>query len=326
MSWLDLPKPLIILAPMDGYTTPPFRRFIKKVAPHSIVFSEFLSAALVHKKPSLAEKMFANWPDEAPVVIQLYGKDVEDFRVAAMLAEEKGAAGVDINMGCPAKKVVAHRHGSALMKEIDLACDIIAGMKKAISVPVTVKTRLGWENHDNLIPFAKRLEDHGLDAITIHGRTYHQKFEGEAYWEPIYDLKDSLSIPVFGNGDITTVEEAKARLGNLDGVMVGRGAVSDPWVMEQCVDFFHKGPEHVKVRPFSEKAPYWKNFAAMAVATGSELHACQAFRKYLVRLIKDLGLETDYRKMAVRVETLEQINEVLDRFVDASEKSCILPA
>ena len=326
MSWLDLPKPMVILAPMDGYTKPSFRRFIKRVAPQSIVFSEFLSAALVHKKPSLAEKLFAIWPDEEPVIIQLYGKDVEDFRVAAMLAEERGAAGVDINMGCPAKKVVAHRHGSALMKEIDLACQIIEGMKKAVSVPVTVKTRLGWENHDDLIPFVKRLEDHGLDAITIHGRTYHQKFDGQADWEPIYALKDRLSIPVFGNGDITTVEDAKIKLGNLDGVMIGRGAVSAPWVMEQAVALFHNGPEHVMVRPFIQKAPQWKAFAAMSVETGSELHACQAFRKFLVRLVKDLELEPEYRKMAIRVETLDQINEVLDRFVEATEKRCVVSA
>ncbi len=316
--WLDEKRPLVILAPMDGYTQPPFRRFIKTVAPGSIVFSEFLSAALVHKKPSLAKKLFQMWEDEKPVVIQLYGKDVDDFRVAAMLAEEMGAAGVDINMGCPAKKVVAHRHGSALMKEIDLACDIIGELKNHLSIPVTVKTRLGWENSDNLIPFALRLQDRGLDGITIHGRTYSQKFEGEADWEPIYRLKEALEIPVFGNGDITTACQATEKLGNLDGVMIGRGAIDDPWLMQRVWSAFHDERPDVRDLPFDAKAPYWKRFAEMCVEFGDERPACCAFRKYLVRMVRQLELDADIRRKATSVETLEQIHRVLDLFVTQS--------
>ncbi|CAM2065945.1 tRNA-dihydrouridine synthase [Sulfidibacter corallicola] len=323
MSWLNVSRPMVILAPMDGYTDPPFRRFIKHIEPRAVVFSEFLSAALAAGKPSLAPTMFRVYDDERPVVIQLYGKDPDHFCTAARLAEEQGAAGIDINMGCPAKKVVAHRHGSALMREIDLACDIIRSVKAAVSVPVTVKTRLGWENDRNLIPFALRLQDCGLDAITIHGRTYSQKFDGEADWLPIYALKDALSIPVFGNGDLVTAEQAQAKLGNLDGVMIGRGAVSDPWLLQRVCDGFAGNVGAARrMLPFSHKVKAWKRFAQMAVATNpkSERHACQAFRKFLVRLHKDLGLSPEVRRPAVQVATLEDIERVLDLFLDASQE------
>jgi len=312
--WPRADKPLVILAPMDGYTDPPFRRFVKRIEPRAIVFSEFLSARNVAQKPALADKLFEMYPDERPVVIQLYGKDPDQFAFAARLAEERGAAGIDINMGCPAKKVVAHRHGSALMKEIDLACEIIAAVKRAVAVPVTVKTRLGWEDSRNLIPFIGRLQGEGLDAVTIHGRTYSRKFDGEAEWEPIYALKESLRIPVFGNGDIDSAEKARAKLGNLDGVMIGRAAIADPWLMRRVCDAFYGVRSASAPLRFADKAPLWKDFAAMAVGRGSEFHACCAFRKHLVRLSRDLGLgrDQDVRRRSTRVATLRDIHQVLD--------------
>lgn len=321
-TWLCSKYPQVILAPMDGYTDPPFRRFIKQVAPRAVVFSEFLPSTQIARKPSLAEKLFRIYPDEEPVVIQLYGKDPEDFRIASVLAEEQGASGVDINMGCPAKKVVAHRHGSALMREIDLACEIVAKVKKSVSVPVSVKTRLGWEDERNLIPFVKRLVESGLDAITIHGRTYQQKFEGNARWEPIYDLKAAVGIPVFGNGDITCHQQALEKLGTLDGVMIGRGAIDDPWLLARVCDVF-MGWEPKESIPFSQKAEGWKSFARMMLeyaGVNQERQACQKFRKYLVRLHRELGLAAELRSLAVKVENYAQVVEALDLFASQSEK------
>jgi len=316
--WPHSEHPLVILAPMDGYTKPAFRRFIKAVEPRALVFSEFLPAAMIARKHSLAEQMFRIYPDEKPVVIQLYGKEPEDFRVAARLAEAHGAAGIDINMGCPAKKVVAHQHGSALMKNIDLACRIIAETKGAVAIPVTVKTRLGWEDDRNLIPFARKLQDVGLDAITIHGRTYDQKFEGIADWKPIYQLRRELAIPVFGNGDIDSPDRARDWLGNLNGVMVGRAAIADPWLLRRICDVFEgRRPEPAEL-PFAEKVALWKQFAVWSVADWDEQRACRAFRKYLVRLHKDLGLDAAVRKRAVTVETLEQVLAVLDCMAEES--------
>jgi len=286
------------------------------------VFSEFLSAVQVARKPKLAEQMFRVYADEQPVVIQLYGKEPRDFEIAARLAQDQGAAGIDINMGCPAKKVVAHRHGSALMKEIDLACRIIAQVKNAVTVPVTVKTRLGWEDERNLIPFALKLQEVGLDAITVHGRTYRQRFEGTADWTPIYALKAALNIPVFGNGDIDSAPRALDWLGNLNGVMVGRAALADPWLMCRIRAVFGGGAEPDSDLPFLHKLPYWKSFAEMAVAGHSELHACRAFRKFLVRLVRELRLDTEVRARATRVETLQDIHDVLDLLAEQSQVCC----
>jgi len=317
--WPNCEEPLVLLAPMDGYTSPPFRRFVKAVEPRILVFSEFLPARMVACKPSIAADLFKIYEDERPVIIQLYGKDAKDFSIAARLAEEHGAAGVDINMGCPAKKVVAHQHGSALMKDIDLACSIISQVKAAVSIPVSVKTRLGWEDERNLISFSKRLESEGLDAITIHGRTYQQKFEGVANWAPIYALKESLRIPVFGNGDIDSPERAVSWLQNLDGIMVGRAAVADPWLLCRICDALAGQGVDPSDLPFQSKLALWKRFAEMAVEGRSELHACQAFRKYLVRLVRDLNLSSDVRRQAVSVNSLEEVHQVLDLFSGGCE-------
>lgn len=314
--WFELDRKMVLLAPMDGYTDPPFRRFIKTVAPDAVVFSEFLSAKNVFAKPKLADSLFVVYPDEFPVVIQLYGKEPRHFALAAHLAEERGAMGIDINMGCPAKKVVAHQHGSALMKNIDLACEIVAAVKRAVKVPVSVKTRLGWDDESKLIPFVRQLVDAGLDAITVHGRTYRQRFEGEANYQPIYDLKNAVSIPVFGNGDIDSVDKAQRRLGNLNGLMIGRAAVTDPWLMRDLCDVLHLGMRP-QARRFEDKVGLWKRFAELAVSGGVELYACRAFRKYLCKLVRELGVP-EIRKDAVRVETLTQIHGVLDQLADAT--------
>lgn len=322
LHWPKSERPLVILAPMDGYTDPPFRRFVKKIEPRVVVFSEFLSARLVAQKPALADSLFKIYPDEMPVVVQLYGKDPDDFRKAAVLAEQRGAAGIDINMGCPAKKVVAHRHGSALIKDIDLACGIVAELKAVIGVPLSVKTRLGWENEANLIPFARRLEAEGLDAITIHGRTYSQKFDGEANWEPIYDLKNGLGIPVFGNGDVSSASRALRLLQNLDGLMVGRAAVADPWIMQRICCAFYEGSPPEKAAPFRERAPFWMAFAEMMVSHYQvEHHACRVLRKFLVRLVKDMGLSVEIRRQTTSVSSLADIHRVLDLLVEESAHS-----
>lgn len=318
--WPQHDRPLVILAPMDGYTNPPFRRFVKRVEPRALVFSEFLPAKMIAGNAKLADKLFKIYPDEEPVVIQLYGKDAQDFKSAAILAEERGAAGIDINMGCPAKKVVAHQHGSALMKDIDRSRAIIGEIKSAVSVPVSVKTRLGWEDHRNLIPFSLQLQEEGLDAITIHGRTYRQKFEGLANWEPIYELKQALSIPVFGNGDINGPDRARLCLGNLDGVMVGRAATADPWVMQGIADLFD-GQEPRTMPGFVEKAPLWKTYAALCMEYGTDEYrgAC-AFRKFLVKMVRELGLSMETRRQATSVGSLADIEAVLDLFVEESKR------
>ncbi|MCB1053828.1 MAG: tRNA-dihydrouridine synthase family protein [Acidobacteria bacterium] len=312
MSWPLSSQPLLILAPMDGYTDRAFRTLVKWIEPRTVAFTEFLSAATVAAQPKLAAEWFATTDAEQPVVVQLYGKDPQDFLRAALLAEQYGCAGVDLNMGCPAKKVVAHQHGSALLKNIDLACAIVATLKKHLRVPVTVKTRLGWEDASHLIPFVQRLQDQGLDAITIHGRTYAQKFQGEADWRPIYALKDALNIPVFGNGDVMDGGSALQKLGNLNGVMVGRAATQDPWIMREIGAALWQ--ETSPLPPtLDETAEGWLRFARAAIGDRPEGPACQRMRKFLIQWVRRFGLD-HLRAQATAVNSMADLQAL---FADA---------
>ena len=221
--WSELAKqgPVCALAPMDGYTDSPYRQIVKKIAPSTVCFSEFYSAdGLVHSK-QLQQSALTYNPSEKPLIIQIFGKDPEMFRKAAILIEQAGAAGVDVNMGCPAKKVVKSGHGSSLMINTDTAFRIIEEMNKAVSIPISVKTRLGWNNwEEHLIPFAQGLQNAGAKLLSVHGRTYQQAFDGKADWTGIYELKKHLSIPVIGNGDVLDYDDGMKKLGNLDGFMI----------------------------------------------------------------------------------------------------------
>ena len=217
--WSDLAKqgPICALAPMDGYTDSAYRQIVKQIAPNTVCFSEFYSAdGLVHSK-TLAGTALKHEVNERPIIFQIFGKDPEMFKKAAIMIEAAGAAGVDVNMGCPAKKVVKSGHGSSLMINTDTAFRIIEEMSKAVNIPVSVKTRLGWDNwEDHLIEFAKGLENAGAQLLSVHGRTYKQAFDGKADWTGIYELKKHLSIPVIGNGDVLDYDDGMKKLGNLD--------------------------------------------------------------------------------------------------------------
>ncbi len=207
--WKDLAArgPIVALAPMDGYTDGPYRLTVKRVAPHVVAFSEFYSADGLVRSKHLAKEVLPHDIGERPIVFQIFGKDPETFREAAKIIESYGASGVDINMGCPAKKVVKSGHGSSLMINRDTAFNIVEEMAKAVSIPVSVKTRLGWADDSLLVEFCKGLENAGADLITVHGRTYQQAFAGKADFTGIYRLKQELSIPVIANGDITDYDD-----------------------------------------------------------------------------------------------------------------------
>ncbi|MFA6553752.1 MAG: tRNA-dihydrouridine synthase family protein, partial [Patescibacteria group bacterium] len=199
-NWTQLPRPLVCLAPMDGYTDSAYRRVCKSVNPNIVVFTEFTSAdGLQHSAKKLQEKL-RHEPDEKPIIAQIFGKNAEAFAEAAKYCEEQGFDGIDLNMGCPAKKVVKSEHGVALRKKPDLAFRLVETVVKATTLPISVKTRLGWDSDQDLLDFAKGVESSGASLITIHGRTYKQGFADNADWQPIYELKKKLAIPIVGNG------------------------------------------------------------------------------------------------------------------------------
>ena len=231
----------LFLAPMEDVTDVGFRMLCKRYGA-AMVYTEFVAAeAIIRSIKATLSKMTIN-EEERPVGIQIYGRDVESMVEAAKIVEEVHPDVIDINFGCPVKKVAGKGAGAGMLKNIPLLLDITRNVVKAVKTPVTVKTRLGWDN-DNLIitELAEQLQDCGIQALTIHGRTRSQMYTGEADWTLIGKVKNNprINIPIIGNGDITSPEEAKRAFDEygVDGVMVGRATFGSPWVFKEMREY-----------------------------------------------------------------------------------------
>jgi tRNA-dihydrouridine synthase B len=319
IDWKTLPRPIVALAPMADMTDLPFCLICKDYgAP--IMFREMVSSeAVVRMNPKTLE--MARFDErERPLVQQIFGSDPAVMAEAARIIEERyHPDGIDINMGCPVYNIVSNFNGAALIRDPARATAIIKAMKAAVKVPVSVKTRLGWEADTDCLEFVKVVEAAGADLISMHGRTKMQGYSGVSNWDRIGEARQNTSLPFLVNGDITTPANAKDALkrSGADGVLIGRGALGNPWVFPQMIAALQHGKEPTE--------PTFNERVNVALAH-ARLHVEHYGDRGLVKLRKHLPWYfkkelrndfpwvdfTDLRSKLVRVESVEQLEEIFD--------------
>ena len=314
----------LIMAPMAGVTDGPFRQLVREMG-CCLVFTEMISAdGLVRKKESLL-RIGRN---EHPVLVQLFGSDPETLTRAARMAEATGADGIDINLGCPATQVVDAGAGVELMRFPRKIGRILAKVRKAIAVPLTIKIRSGWDKDQiNAAEISRMAEDCGVDAISIHPRTRAQGFRGRADWNLIKEIKQAITIPVIGNGDVTTPSLAKRMLAETgcDGVMIGRGALGNPWIFDP------KGSEalegrSVEIPSLDEREKVIKqHYFLLQEHYGSE-KATGEIRKHLFWYTRGLPLSASFRSSLGKLQEREVLFEALASYFGRLKRKSTCPS
>lgn len=307
----------LLLAPMEDVTDIGFRRLCKRYGA-AMVYTEFVSAeALVRSVKSTMNKLTIS-DDERPVGIQIYGRDMPQMVEAAKIVEEAGPDLIDINFGCPVKKVAGKGAGAGMLQNIPLLLDITREVVKAVKVPVTVKTRLGW-NSDNLIitELAEQLQDCGIQALTIHGRTRAQMYTGQADWTLIGEVKRNprIHIPIIGNGDITTPEEARQAFEHygVDAVMIGRATFGHPWIFKEIRDYLN-GKEPDPELDFNRKLDILEEQLRINVERIDEYRGILHTRRHLAATPIFKGIP-DFRQTRIamlRASTVDELMAILE--------------
>ena len=305
----------VVLAPMAGVTDFAFRQLVKEFACGLVCAEMVSSKGLIYNNDRTVEMLNIH-PEERPISIQIFGCEPEIMAQAARIVEEKGADIVDINMGCPVPKVVKNQEGSALMKNPQLAREIVQAVVGAVNVPVTVKMRKGWAaNQVNAVELAKIVEEAGAAAVAVHGRTREQYYSGQADWGIIKKVKESISIPVIGSGDVTSPEEAKRMLEetSCDGVMIGRGALGNPRVFSRTVHYLETG-ELLPLPTAKERIKVALRHLELLVQSKGEYIGTREMRKHAAWYTKGLPESAQLRRIINTANTKEELAVILKEY------------
>jgi len=315
---LALPTPLL-LSPLAGYTNLPFRRVIRELGGVGLCTTDLVNARSLLEKNRKALKLIESSPEDTPLAVQLFGAVPGEMAAAAQYLESIGVASVDINMGCPVRKVCQVGGGSAMMTELGRTADLVRGMVNAVRIPITCKMRLGWDDDNLTAPdLARALEDAGATAIMVHGRTRQQGFDGSVNLAGIRRVVAAVRrIPVIGNGDITSPEAARFMLEatGCAGVSIGRGAFYNPWIFAHTSHYLRTG-ELLPEPAFAERVRVMTHHLDLMVEVFGESLGCTMFRKVGPWYAKRFGPASFFNKGIVRISTLADYHALLAQYIE----------
>jgi hypothetical protein len=320
---IELPDFPLLLAPMEDVSDPPFRALCKEQGA-DVVYTEFISSEGLIRDAAKSTMKLDIYEKERPVGIQIFGANLESMLQSVEIVEKSNPDIIDINFGCPVKKVVCRGAGAGILKDIPLMVKLTEEMVKHTNLPITVKTRLGWDNESiKIVEVAERLQDVGCKAISIHGRTRVQMYKGDANWKPIAEVKNNprMHIPIFGNGDVDTPEKAmemRDKFG-LDGAMIGRASIGNPWFFKQVKHYFKTG-DHLPPVSLEERVDAARRHLQMAIGWKGEKLGVFETRRHYTNYFKGIPHFKEYRMKMVTTDNSEGVfdvfDEVLEKFSD----------
>jgi nifR3 family TIM-barrel protein len=319
---IELPDFPLLLAPMEDVSDPPFRAVCKKNGA-DLMYTEFISSEGLIRDAIKSRQKLDIFEEERPIGIQIFGGDEEAMAMAAKIVDVTKPDLVDINFGCPVKKVVSKGAGAAVLKDIDLMVRLTRAVIQSTSLPVTVKTRLGWDNDCiNIEEVAERLQDVGIKALAIHGRTRCQLYKGSADWTRIARVKENprINIPIFGNGDIDTPEKAvlfKNKFG-VDGVMIGRAAIGYPWIFNEIKHFIQTG-EHLTPPTIHQRVEVIRQHLKQSIEWKGINAGINEMRRHYTNYLKGLPNIKEFRLKLVTISDVDQIDEILSQIIACYE-------